>query len=1353
MTTSIPGRPDATDRTDVKRALREIRMRQKRAEKAELNRITPAPRRGDLPCTYQQRALWFLHQLDPTSATYQIPLALRLRGELDVAALRRAVTGLVARHEALRTRFGDADGTPYQVVDPAPEFFPLSISEPDGRSAREWVAAEAAAPMDLAHGPLFRVSLLRLAADDHVLLLVMHYIVADGWSTSVIMTELSALYRATRAGVAADLPELGVQPADYAVWQRRWLTSEDFGQQRDHWRETLRDLPSLEFPTDRPRPAQPTGAGALLTCRLPDELAAAARELSSQQRTSLLAVLLAAFLVVLHRYTGQSDLAVGSLFSGRTRPEIEPLVGYFANTPLLRTDLSGDPTARELIHRCDESVLAATEHQNVPFGLIVDALQPERVPGLNPLFQISFTLQPAAVNSDGFHLGGVSAEPIDSPGGYARFDLAAAVVDSPAGRLDLTLEYSTELFDRDRIERLAEHFTTALARIVADPGTRIRELDVLTDDERRRVLAEWNPPPVERAGPLLLHRIFTERAARAPDQTAMRFNGTDLSYRELDQRSNQLAHVLIEAGVSPGAMVAVLLERGFDLPVAELAILKTGAAWLPLDPQHPEERLHYQVADAGAVLAVTVAELATLLPAELAAISLDSNPLAGRPSAPPDVAVHPESPAYLIYTSGSTGRPKGVLMPHRAAAHFCHNLVELFRMVPTDRVLQLANPTFDVSVSDFFATFAAGATVVGAPREVLQNPDKLQALMREERITFGDIPPAVLRLLNPEPLTDIRVLFIGMEPFGPELVNRWQRPGREFHNGYGPTEATITCVDYRCPDQPLKGQPPIGRAMANHRAYVLDSRLRPTPIGVPGELYIAGVGLAHGYLGRPDLTAEKFLPDPFTERPGQRMYATGDLVRWRSDGELEFLGRADRQVKVRGLRIELSEIEHVLNGFPGSRHCAVVVRNPGAPDAHLVAYLVPEPDATVESDAVRHWLSERLPLHMVPSVFLNLTELPTTSNGKLDHTRLPDPRSPHATDHVAPRTPIERQLARIWGELLGAERVGGQDDFFHLGGNSLQATQLIARISSEFGVSLAPRELFLHPVLGRLAVQIDRAQKVPDQNPTHGGSPLMPINVAGTRPPLFFVHPIGGSVAPYMRLASLLDTDQPFYGLEDPSLHGGEPVSRVQDAAARYVAAVREVQERGPYYLGGWSFGGAVALEMAQRLRADGHQVPLVLALDTELPAEHSEPDEVELLSWFVRDVCGIAGVPVPALDLDAWRAMPSGGRVEAALAVLETEELVPADLREELRTRIRVFAANWRAFYDYRPDPYDGALALLSASEEPNGDWDRWRALCGALDHRMVPGNHYTMLQPPHLPVLAKTLRVFLDQTLGGAR
>ncbi|MER7009383.1 amino acid adenylation domain-containing protein, partial [Dactylosporangium sp. NPDC000555] len=1065
-------RPASMTLEEKRRALLELRLRRRREEQ---ERVTPVPRDGALPGSYQQEGLWYLHQLDPASAVYHIPLALRLRGPLDIAALRDALRRLVARHESLRTRF-DADGQ--QLAGPPPPDWPLPVTPVAEAGLDDWIRTATDRPFDLATAPLLRTELAGVGPDDHVLLLVLHHVIADGWSLGILCTELSALLSAP-AGTDP-LPPLSIQPADHAAWQRRRLSGTALDEQLHFWRRTLDGIGTLEFPADRPRPAQPTGAGALLARPLPDGLAQRLRALAAAERVSFLAVLLAGFLTVLHRHTGQDDLAVGSVFSGRTRSEIEPLVGFFANTLVLRTSLAGDPTFRELVRRCHDTVLGASAHQEVPFGLVVDALRPDRVPGRNPLFQVSFTLQAKAVTEAALALPGVSVRALPRAATSARFDLAVAAEERPDDGLDVTVEYSTELFDAGRVERLVGHLTTVLAQAADDPDAPISAIEVLTAAERTQVVHAWNPAPAARPGATLLHTVFAKRAAEAPARTAMRFAGAELSYGELDQRANRLAHQLIAAGVKPRSHVGVLLERGFELPAAQLAVLKCGAAWVPLDPQYPRDRLAYQLADAGIALVLTTADLANRLQDGVATVLLDARSGDEQPATAPYVDVDPEDTAYVIYTSGSTGRPKGVLVPHRAAVHFCRNLVELFDLGPGDRVLQLANPTFDVSVSDFFATFTAGATVVGAPRTTLFDPDALQALMRDERITYGDIPPAVLRLLDPEPLTDLRVLFIGMEPFGAELVNRWARPGRQFHNGYGPTEVTITCTDYRCPDEPLTAAPPIGRAMANHRAYVLDPGLRPVPVGVPGELYMAGAGLAHGYLGRPDLTADKFLPDPFATEfglgRGERMYATGDLVRWRADGQLEFLGRTDRQVKLRGLRVELGEVEHAVNGFPGVRQSAVTLRQGGTAQAYLAAYVVPEPGRAVDLAALREHLAERLPLHMVPAALHHLDALPLTPSGKVDEARLPAPVEPDEQQpRQAPQTATERRLAGLWAGLLGAgeDQIGAEDTFFGLGGNSMQSIQLIARVRDTFGVALEPRQIFSAARLDQLAALVD----------------------------------------------------------------------------------------------------------------------------------------------------------------------------------------------------------------------------------------------------------------------------------------
>ncbi|MQA25322.1 MAG: amino acid adenylation domain-containing protein, partial [Micromonosporaceae bacterium] len=885
------------DLSDIKRELLELRMRQQRAATAERDRITPTPREGKLLVAEQQRYLWFLHQLAPESPTYNLSFALRLRGALDVAALGRALGGLVARHEGLRTRFGSERGVPFQVVDAAPGSWPLPVTDGGAWSVQGWVDAQARLPFELELGPVVRSSLLRVAGDDHVLSLVMHHIVADGWSVGRISDELAGRYAAECEGRSAALPELSVQPADHAAWQRRWLVGDEVASHLDYWRRTLDGAEELDLPTDRPRPAAPTGAGEILETTLPPAVAEAARVLARGERVSFLAVLHAVFVVVLSRCSGQWDVVAGSVFSGRTRSEVEPLVGFFANTLVLRASTAGNPTFRELAHRCHDTVLGALEHQDAPFGMVVDALKPDRAPGRNPLFQVMFTMLKSGITGE-FQLGDLSVEPLTPQPGTTRFDLTFQITDRSDGQVDLWVEYSTELFDRDRVERMISHFTTLLERGAAAPDTPVEDLDLLPEVERVRVVEGWNPVGGGVSG-LLLHELFRGRVVDGPGRVAVRFEGVDLSYGELDVRSDRLARVLADGfGVGRGVVVGVLLERGFDLPVALLGVLKAGGAWLPLDPQYPVERLAFQLGDAGVGVVVTTSDLAGRLPGGVGRVVLDSGVLEGVVAQAPVVEVGPEDVAYVIYTSGSTGAPKGVMVPHRAVVNFCLAFVGMFRVGPGDRILQFSNPAFDVSVSDFFSTFAGGATVVGAPRARLLDPEALQVLLRDERVTLVDIPPAVLRLLDPEPLTDLRVLFIGMEAFPAELVNRWSRPGREFHNGYGPTEVTVTCVDYLCPDEPLDGPPPIGRAMANQRAYVLDERLRLAPVGVPGQLYLAGAGLARGYLGRPELTAEKFVPDPFASGPGERMYATGDVVRWRSDGQLEFLGRVDRQVKI-----------------------------------------------------------------------------------------------------------------------------------------------------------------------------------------------------------------------------------------------------------------------------------------------------------------------------------------------------------------------------------------------------------------------------------------------------------------------
>ncbi|MEV0611820.1 amino acid adenylation domain-containing protein [Nonomuraea sp. NPDC050404] len=1063
--------PDNRNVADIRRALLERKVRQRVAEKAERERIVAVPRTDKMAIAEQQRFLWFLHQMVAGAPVYNVPFAMRLRGPLDVGALSEALRGIVARHESLRTRFGDEHGVPFQRVDPPPETWDLPVSDGTEESVQDWIDGQVREEFDLRNHPPYRFALLRLGPDDHVLSIVWHHIVIDGWSSRQFAEELTARYSDPGG---AEFPELALQPADFAAWQRLWLLSEEPAKQIGYWHSALDGMEPLEWRTDRQRPSAPTGAGRIHEARLPDDLARKIRELARAEGVSLLALTMAGYQVVLNRYTGQNDIGLGSVLSGRTRSETEPMMGFFANTVAVRGDLDGNPVFRDLVQAANDNILEAMAHQDVPFGRLVEELKPERLPGRNPLVAHLFTLLPEPMIAR-WRLPGVEVEMLTPQPGTTRFDITFQINDLPDGGLGVWIEYSSELFDHERVEQLVEHFATVMSDALSRPDARVDALDIMPNDEYLHVLTEWNPPAGELDG-RLLHELFAARVADRPDAVAMRFAGADLTYRQLDERSGRLAHALVEEfKVAPGRVVGVLLERGFDLPAAELGVLKAGGAWLPLDPQYPPERLAYQLEDADVAAVVTTSDLADRVPAEVGRILLDTDALDGRPASGPSVQVAQEDTAYVIYTSGSTGTPKGVMVPHRAVVNFCTTFQRMFSVTPDDRILQFSNPAFDVSVSDVFSTLTAGGTIVGAPRSELLDPEALQRLLAGERVTMVDIPPAVLGLLDPSALDDLRVCFIGMEPFGADLVNRWSKPGREFHNGYGPTEVTVTCVDYLCPPEPLDGPPPIGRAMANQRAYVLDKALRPVPVGIPGELYMAGAGLAIGYLGRPDQTAEKFLPDPFAVTPGERMYATGDLVRWNADGNLEFLGRVDRQVKLRGLRVELGEIEHAIESFAGVRQCVVTIRDAGTPAAWLAAYVVGE----FEQDELREHLSGLLPLHMVPTDYVRLERLPLTSTGKMDHARLPDPRPDGGAGQVELTTGTQRRVAEIWQSLLSLDpgSVGAQDNFFVLGGNSLQVTQMISRVRDAFQVTLDPRRLFSYPLLSQFAAQIDDAQR------------------------------------------------------------------------------------------------------------------------------------------------------------------------------------------------------------------------------------------------------------------------------------
>ncbi|MFG2115881.1 amino acid adenylation domain-containing protein [Streptomyces sp. NPDC048718] len=1318
-------------------------------------RIPAVPRTASLPLSYQQEGLWFLHQLDPASPVYNVPLALRLRGRLDTDRLSRVLGLLVARHESLRTRFVAVDGVPVQVADPAPETWPLTLTPTHPDDVPEALARAATRPFDLAADRLLRTELLRLGPTEHVLVLCTHHIIADGWSAGVLLDELATLYTDMRA----ELPALDIQPADHAVWQRDRLADVVLDQQLGYWRERLHALPRLDFPTDRPRGTGAGHPGATVELRLGDGLGASLRRLADTERGSLLSVVMAGFLTVLSRHTGQDDIGIGSVFYGRGRPELEPLVGYFANTVVLRASAAGNPGFRQLVRRCEQAVRGATEHQDLPFSTLVEQLRPEREPGRNPLFQISLTLHADEVSAAAPALGQVTAEPLPVAGTVARFDLAAHATVTADGGLRLQAEYATDLFDADRITRLLEHLGRVLTHAATAPDTPLFDF-VLTGPDETANLKRWSAARREMPAGESLWDLFAAQVRLRPDAVAVVAGEERTTYRELARRAERLAARLAARGVMRGSLVGLCVRRDTDLVVGILGILRAGAAYVPLDPDHPAQRLAYMAADAGLKLIVT--QQGIEVPA--AALALDADTDGDLPV--PAATATGADLAYLIYTSGSTGQPKAVTIPHGRVVRLMRATQDWFRFDERDVWTLFHSCAFDFSVWELWGALVHGGRLVVVPFWQTRSPEDFLRLLAREKVTVLNQTPAAFRQLvaadeeRPEELA-LRYVVFGGDALDVDAVRRWfDRHGEDrprLVNMYGITETTVH-VTY-CPltrDLLRDNTSPIGEPIPDLSLWVVDRAGQPAPIGVPGELLVGGAGLSWGYLHRPGLSAERFVADRFGGAPGARLYRSGDLARRRADGGLEYLGRIDHQVKIRGYRIELGEIEAVLAAHPHVDTACVTVR-----DDRLVGYVVPRAGLDLAGESgelaqIRAHLAAGLPDYMVPSALVPVERIALTGNGKVDRAALPAPEPSRAGEFVAPRDDTERAVAEVWSALLGTDRIGVHDSFFDLGGTSLDLTRLRAEIRRAFGAELDVRDLYAAPTVERTAKLLDRSRSDsshhdPARPGAAGASPLVPIKPTGSRPPLFLVHAVGGSVVPYLPLARLTDPEQPLYGLEDPGLNGGPVTTSLTDLAARYVDAIRAVQPHGPYHLGGWSLGGMVAAEMAGQLTAAGEPIALVVMLDTGMPPYLGAdlPDRAVLLGGFLHDLAGQAGVPAPPYDESALRGLAPEDQDEALLDLLERAALVPEGIREDMRERIRVFEANTRALLRHRPGPVGGRLVLLSAEHQPRRLKTRpWRLLArSGFELHTVPGDHHSMMREPQLATLAESLRGVLER------
>jgi amino acid adenylation domain-containing protein len=1309
--------------------------------------IGPRAATGPAPLSFAQEQIWRHGQLAKDQGLYNQAVTVYRRGALDVPVLQRSLAEILRRHEAWRTTFKTVDGEPVQVVQPP--YLP-SLEQADlrhlardqqGPEALRRARMQAQARFDLDRGPLVRALLLRLADEEYRLYLFLHQIVGDAFSIQrVFLPELIAIYAAFLAGQSSPLAEPSLQYSDFAQWQRDSLQAADFAESRQYWAAQLAgELPVLELPTDRPRPAAQSFRGAMQPFALPQTLSANLHELARRENTSLFTVVLASFTALLGRYSGQPDFVIGAVTPASQHSELASLLGCFESPRALRLQMAGDPSFRELLRHAGEVTLEASSHQDAPFDVLATDSSAGSDSSRNPIFAATLSLLPRTTAVD----PAWDLSQFDVDLGTSRFDLALELEDRPNG-LRGRFVYSADLFDGTTIERMAGHFQTMLEAIAADPEEKISRLPLLTAAEKRQI-AEWNATETEYPSDRCVHELVEVQVARTPNAEAVEHSGQQLTYRELNDRANQLAQFLRKRGVAPESKVGICLRRSLELPVALLAVLKAGGVCVPLDPAYPRERLAYMLEDSQTALVLTQPGLlAEVTDFDAEIVNLDStwNSFSQESRENVHSGVTPDNLAYVIYTSGSTGKPRGVLLTHRGFVNHNTASVGLFGLSPADRMAQFASISFDIAVEEIFPTWISGGTLVVREEDASLAVGDFLGWVRDKRVTALDLPTAYWHELVGElsesklRLPDsLRMVIVGGEKASSAALSAWRKfagPRVRWVNTYGPTETSVIVTAFEPKNS--EGIPavlPIGRPIANTKIHILDGNLQPLPVGLPGDLYVSGPGLARGYLNRSEITAEKFIADPFSGEPGARMYKTGDVARYLPNGEIEFAGRTDDQVKIRGYRVELKEIEAVLESHPGVREMVVMARENEAGEKILVAYVVPSREQTPTGSELRAHLKQKLPHYMVPAAFVLLETMPKTPNGKVDKRAMPAPTSAdyaEVHEYVAPTDEIETRMAQIWATILGKDRIGIRDNFFELGGHSLLAARLMHRIEQAFGQRLPLAALLQSPTIEQLSTLLRQ------EGGAAAWSSLVAIQAEGSRPAFFCVHGVGGNVLGFRDLARHLGSDQPFYALQPEGLDGKRPcLTSVTEMAVSYLREIRRVQPEGPYHIGGYSFGGLVAYEMAQQLHAQDQEVALLALFDTY-------PGKVETRGSQLKNL-----FKLPLKEQAAF-ILKKGTFVMMTLRKRLELQMLPRPLRN-------VRQACSRAAGGYDVQPYSGQVTLFRVKEksvgslnDPYAIW--WRVAAGGVDLREISGDHLSLLKEPQVRLLAEQLSSALERS-----
>ncbi|QLE40066.1 amino acid adenylation domain-containing protein [Nostoc sp. C052] len=1324
--------------------------------------IPTLPDDAPKPLSFAQQRIWLLAQLQGPSASYNMPIALQLDGNLNIDALHSSLVYLLNRHDSLRMYFPTVAGQPQIAIQNLDDIEVLTIQDgrnldehPQSPTIKHFIDAHAQEPFDLSTGPLFKAKLLQLKEQKYVLLINMHHIISDGWSMGVFFRELRQVYTAFSQGQIPNLSPLPIQYSDYANWQRNWLQGEVLETQINYWKNQLQDAPPLlELPTDYPRPALQSYRGDRDRYSLSPDLTLAITTFSQQQGASLFMTLLAAFSILLSRYSRQEDLCIGSAIANRTHSQTEGLIGFFVNTLILRNQIKPEESFIDLLQQTRQTCLDAYSHQDIPFEYLVEQLQPERSLSYNPLFQVMLALENN--ESTDLSLPGLEIEwlPLTYP--FAKFDLTLLVIESD-NQLNLTWEYATDLFDKSTIQRMAEQFEVLLRGIVDNPNQPIKTLPLMTAHELLQLQC-WNQTQTDYPHDKTLVEIFEQQVEKNPHNIVLVFESQQLTYQQLNQKANQLAHYLIQNHqIQPDTLIGICVERSLEMIIGVLGVLKAGAAYVPIDPNYPKERIEFMLQDCRTSVLLTQSFLVDQLPLvnlenPSQVICLDRETFAEELTDNPDPRSAPNDLAYVIYTSGSTGRPKGVMIEHGGLVNLIVAIATILQIQPQSRLLQFSSFSFDASIWEIATAITTGACLYLAKKETLLPSQALVNFLANHKISHITLPPSVLSLLPQAALPNCQTIVVAGETCPTELVTQWAT-GRSFFNGYGPTESTVCAAIALC--HPNGKKLPIGQPLSNIRIYILDAHNQPLAPGIPGELCIAGVGLARGYLNRPDLTAEKFIKiDLFGKT--ERIYKTGDLARWGFNGNLEYLGRIDEQIKLRGFRIELGEIESILLQHPSVKE-AIITLYKTESNQSLIAYITGITNDF--STQLKNQLKSRLPDYMIPAQIIVLDELPLTPNGKIDRRALPVPNAVIECLYEAPRNEVEQQLMRVWSTVLERQNIGIHDNFFDLGGHSLLAIKLLNNIQQVFSQQLSLSSLFQNPTIAQLS------EKLCNTEVQQLNSDLLLFQPQGKATPIFLLPGANGHGFYFRDLAINLGIERPVYALETPGRDGLSPLPEsVVAHTSQLIDILRQQQTKSPYILVGYSSGCAVAFEMASQLEQQGETVSLLAILDAGLvsqPKYLTNRTDIDWIWQSIQRIQALKGVSLGLKYSDLADQSNDQARWDLAAEYLYQYNILPEHSTISLlKNNLKVMKVLTLNYANYQPNYSISAPIVLFRAQEvqeivlqelqgfsdynlPDWGWQTYTKK--PVKVIFVPGNHGLMLYEPNVKLLATQLQALM--------